>query len=300
MRRWEANRPDRHPPLVGNQILLLPLLLFLLILCSGTVRGEEKKNEPVRVTGINRMWGDTEGEKTYLEGELVITKGNTVIHTSFAEVTKTGDGDRARTARLSGGVLLFQDELKLAGAEAEFAFDEDWAVFRGDVRLEREEVKDAAGEVEKEGITLSCNFLRIETERKDFEASGNVFLVHKEFTVTSAGLTYEDAGEILFFTGGFFLSREKENMRGEELRIDLQEEVFDARNGVELFFEVEEEEEEEKEEKAGEEEAVVEEEEKEEAVAEEEVAIEEETKEEEETEEEEKENKEEKEEEKEG
>ncbi|NLY89000.1 MAG: hypothetical protein GX085_05200 [Firmicutes bacterium] len=247
MKRWATNRPDRRPPLASGQILLF-LLLFLLLPFPGPVRGEEKKTEQVRITGIDRMWGDTEGEKTYLEGDLVITKGNTVIHTFYAEVIKTGEGDRSRRARLYGGVRLFQDELKLEGSEMEFAFDEDWAVFRGDVRLEREEVRDAAGEVGKEGFILSCDFLEVETKRKDFQASGNISLVHKEFTVTSAGLTYEDAGEVLFFTGGFFLFREKENMKGEELRIDLQEEVFDARNGVELFFEVEEEEEAEKEE----------------------------------------------------
>ena len=61
-------------------------------------------------------------------------------------------------------------------------------------------------------------------------------------------MTYEDAGEILFFTGGFFLTRKQDSMKGEELRIDLKEEVFDAQRGVELFFEVEEEGEEEEEE----------------------------------------------------
>lgn len=244
MRRWAANRRDRQTPLVASgRILLLPLLLFSLVLFPETARGEEKKTEQVRITGINRMWGDTEGEKTYLEGDLVITKGDTVIYASSAEVIKTGEGDRARKARLSGGVRLFQDELRLEGAEMEFAFDEDWAVFKGDVRLEREEVKDAAGEVEKEGIVLSCDYLEIETERRDFQATGNISLVHKEFTVTAAALTYEDAGETLLFTGGFFLFREKENMKGEELWIDLKEEVFDARRGVELYFEVEEEEE---------------------------------------------------------
>src|SRR5690606_9575774 len=94
-----------------------------------------------------------------------------------------------------------------------------------------------------EGIVLSCDYLEIETERKDFQATGNISLVHKEFTVTAAALTYEDAGETLLFTGGFFLFREKENMKGEELWIDLKEEVLDARRGVELYFEVEEEEE---------------------------------------------------------
>ena len=274
MSRQANYQPDRRPPLVRSHILL-PFLLFLLILSPGPARGEEKKTEQVRITGINRMWGDTEGERTYLEGDLVITKGNTVIHTSFAEVEKTGEGDRARTARLKGGVRLFQDELKLAGEEMELAFDEDWAIFRGGVRLEREEVRDAAGEIEKEGITLSCDYLWIETERKDFQASGNVSLVHKEFTVTAAGLTYEDAGEILFFTGGFFLSREKDSMRGEELRIDLKEEVFDARHSVELLFEVEEEEEEEEKEEEVLEEEAGEEEKKEEEVLEEEAGEEE-------------------------
>lgn len=248
------SRPCPRPRFVNAQILFLPVFLFLLILPPGPVWGEEKKSEEVRIKGINRMWGDTEGERTYLEGDLVITKGETVIYTSFAEVEKTGEDDDSRTARLSRGVTVFQDELKLEGAEMEFAFDEDWAILRGDVRLEREEVKDAAGEVEKDKIVLTCDFLKIETERKDFQASGNITFVHEEFTVTSTGLTYEDAGEVLLFTGGFFLFREKENMKGEELRIDLKEEIFDAWNQVELYFEVEEEEEPEKEELEDEEE----------------------------------------------
>ena len=107
MRRWAANRRDRRPHWWRAGVSCSFLSSCSTGAVPGSGRGEEKKTEQVRITGINRMWGDTEGERTYLEGDLVITKGDTVIYASFAEVEKTGEGDRARTATAQGrGTLV--------------------------------------------------------------------------------------------------------------------------------------------------------------------------------------------------
>src|SRR5690554_596422 len=220
-------------------ILYTAVCVFSLF-TTAVVCGEENTgNQTVRVGGVDRMWGDTEGELTFIRGDLVITKGDTVIYASYAEVEKTGED--SRTARFSGGVRVVCEETTIDGEELEFDLDNDYGVVTGDVRLERLEKKDEAGEVEKDGIVLTCAVLEIDTDRNDFEASGDVFLKHEDFTVEAAGLTYDDAEEILFFTGGFFLRREKEDMQGKKLQIDLKEKKFEAWEQVELVFEVDEE-----------------------------------------------------------
>ena len=157
MSRRVRNQPDRRPPLACRQLLLplrrrqilLLLLLFLLMPFPGQVRGEEKRSEQVRITGINRMWGDTEGERTYLEGDLVITKGDTIIHSSFAEVKKpvraTGTGRHGSRA-----VRLVKDELKQPGRwnSPLRTGQSSWRCPAG------RGSKDAAGEVEKEDHPL--------------------------------------------------------------------------------------------------------------------------------------------------
>lgn len=208
-----------------------------LFLFSPVVYGENgTDSQTVRVGGIDRMWGDTEGEVTYIEGELVITKGDTIIYASYAEVEKTGDDHRI--ARFSRGVRVVCKETTVEGEELTFDLDDDYGVVTGDVRLERLEKRNEAGEVEKDRIVLTCAVLEIDTDRNDFKARGDVFLEHEDFTVTAAQLTYEDAGEILLFSGGFFLCREKEDMQGNNLQIDLKEKVFNAWEQVELVFEV--------------------------------------------------------------
>ncbi len=229
----------------GKRYILLATVLAtvsLLLLLRPVAYGEEGPgNQTVRVEGIDRMWGDTEGETTFLEGELVITKGDTVIYASYAEVEKTGDG--RRIARLSRGVRVVCKETTVQGEELTFDLDNDYGVLTGDVRLERREKRNEAGEVEKDRIVLTCAVLEIDTVRNNFTAGGDVFLEHEDFTVTAARLTYEDAGEILFFSGGFLLSREKEDLQGQNLQIDLKEKIFKAWEQVELVFEVDGEEE---------------------------------------------------------
>lgn len=210
------------------------LMVAALFFAAGPVRSAEK----VYITGARKMEGDTDGKKIHIQGELVAGKGETKIFAPYLEYDKD-----SKVGKFTGGVRLVQEDLTVTGEEFVINFDQDRGVFRNNVRLDRRETKNGQGEVEKDHITLTCSVLEINTETKDFTATGGVELQHKDFTASSPRLVYDDAGEKLAFYGGAVLQREKEEVKGREIIIDLKKKLFEVGNGVELVFDVKKEEE---------------------------------------------------------
>lgn len=217
-------------------LITLTLLCFILFYHSSPARAGEKVN----VKGIDRIWGETDGDQTFLEGKLVATQDQTVIYAPRARMDK-----EKKIAVFSGGVKLVQEEVTITGDELEISFEEDRGFFTGNVRLEREETRDAEGKVDKERIALSCLTLEINTETKDFTADTGVVMEHKDFTANAQKLVYFDREEVMTFSGNAYLQRDQEEVWGEEITINLQKKIFEAKRGVEINFEVDEEDEEE-------------------------------------------------------
>lgn len=215
---------------------VLVILCFLAFHYSGPVLAGEKVN----VKGVERMWGDTDGDQVFLEGQLVTTKGQNIIYAPRASMDK-----EKKIAIFSGGVKLVQEEVTITGDQLEVNFDEDRGVFSGSVRLEREETKDEEGEIDKERIVLTCLTLEINTETKDFTANTDVVLEHKDFTVNARRLVYLDQEEIMTFSRNAYLQRDQEEVWGEEITINLEKKIFEVKGGVEISFEVDEDDEEE-------------------------------------------------------
>jgi len=219
-----------------SAFFILLFLVFSLTLNSNVLVCAEAKKK-VTVKGIDRIWGDTEGDITFLEGELLATQDKTVIYASRAEMNK-----ETKVAIFRDGVKLVQEEVTITGDKLEIDFDRDLGVFFGDVYLEREETKDEHGEIEKERIELTCACLEMNTETKDFTAQDNVMMKHTDFTATAFRLVYLDEEEVMTFSGNSYLVRKQEEVRGEEIRIELQKKVFEVKGGAEVCFEVDEDE----------------------------------------------------------
>lgn len=217
-------------------ILTLAALCFILFYHSGPARAGGK----VKVTGVDRIWGETDGDQTFLEGRLVATQERTVFYAPRARMDKA-----KKLAVFSGGVKLVQEEVTITGDELEISFEEDRGVFTGNVRLERAETRDAEGKVDKEQIVLSCHILELNTETKDFTAVTDVLMEHKDFTVSAQRLVYLDREEMMTFSGNVYLQRDQEEVWGEEITINLQKKIFEAIRGVEIHMEVDEDDQEE-------------------------------------------------------
>lgn len=208
--------------------------LLLCTLLTAAFSPAQAKEETVKITGARRMEGDTDGKSVSLEGELVAIKGKTTIYAPKIEYNKD-----TKVALFIDGVRLEQEDLIIVGEEFEVNFDTDQGVFRRSVRLERAETKDEEGEVVKDQIILFCRELELDTETKDFIAIGETKLEHKDFTASSPRLSYQDEEEKMIFTEGASLIREKEEIKGEKILVDLKKKTFEVTGAVELTFEVE-------------------------------------------------------------
>ena len=196
--------------------------------------------------GIERFTGDTDGKRMFMEGaNLEYFQGETYIRFAEAQIVEEEGG--ARIVTFSGKVSLVHEDLKVSGESFRYHTEEKSGVFTGGVVLEREEVRNDQGEVEKDGIKLVCESLYLQTKDKAFTATGEPFIEHKDFQGSGEEISYVDAEETLTIKGGFYLRKEKEEIKGESISFDLKQKVFTAQRGeepIEVIFEIEEDEEE--------------------------------------------------------
>ncbi len=217
------------------------LILLMVVCLTGGVLAAEKGV----FKGIERFSGDTDGKRMFMEGaNLEYFQGETYIRFAEAEIIEEEDGARIVTFR--GKVALVHEDLKVSGESFRYHTEEKSGVFTGGVVLEREEVRNAQGEVEKDGIKLVCSSLYLQTKDKVFTATGDPFIEHKDFQGSGEEISYVDATETLTIKGGFHLRKEKEEIKGETISFDLKQKLFTAQRGgepIEVIFEIEEKEE---------------------------------------------------------
>mgnify|MGYP000895451300 CR=1 FL=1 len=215
------------------------LLLVILFSCSGMLMAKEKGI----FKGIDRFGGDTDGKSMFMEGEnLEYFQGETYIRFARAEIIELDDG--SREVNFIGTVFLQYEDLEVTGEKFQYNTDRKNGVFTGNVVLEREEVLSAEGEIEKEGINLTCGSLFLDTDEKSFIATEKPFIKHPDFQGNGEKISYFDATERLTISGGFYIEKEKEEIKGEEITFDLKAKTFEAKRGteaLEVAFEIEEE-----------------------------------------------------------
>lgn len=210
-------------------------VLICSISLSMALAAETKENkEKVKITGISRVWGDTDKKITFMEGKLVIVQEETTIRTGFAEV----DQDK-KDAKFSQGVQLIKKDLTIASQDLLMNFNKKKGTFLSQVRLQRSETRNKEGKVTKEALTLTCDRLEADTKRESFVAYGQVSLEHKEFTGTSQQMDFDNEKQILIMRGEAILVRDKgEKLFGQVISINLDRKTFEVKDGAAMEFNV--------------------------------------------------------------
>lgn len=212
--------------------------MFLLIgaLSLSMAMAAENK-EKVKITGISKVWGNTEKNLTFMEGKLLIVQEETTIRTGYAEV----DQD-TKDAKFSKGVILTKKDLKIESQDLLLNFNKKIGTFLSQVRLERSETKNAEGKVAKEALTLTCERLEADTKRENFTAFGDVRIDHKEFKGSSSQMDFDNEKQLLILKGSAELTREQgEKLFGQSIRIDLEKKTFEIRDNASMEFNVDKE-----------------------------------------------------------
>lgn len=220
-----------------QRIRWISLLLLGVVWILPLVLATETKDK-VKVTGITRVWGNTEKNITFMEGNLLIVQEETTIQTRFAEV----DQD-TKDALFSRGVVLKKNDLRIESQELALNFNKKKGRFSGQVRLQRGETRNAEGKVTKDAFTLSCDVLEADTKREDFTASGAVMLEHQEFSGSSTQMIYDNDKQILTLTGEAMLTRDQgEKLYGQTIQIDLENKTFEVNDEASMEFNIDQDE----------------------------------------------------------
>jgi lipopolysaccharide export system protein LptA len=216
-------------------------IVFIIVITVGTLSSSTvlaEGSDKVKITGITKVWGDTDKKVSYLEGDLLIVQGEVRIRTKYAEI----DQDKME-AKFSQGVHLEKKDLIIDGFAFNMNFKKKKGIFLGRVKLERKESKDVKGK-KKDRFTLECDRLDVDTDKEDFTGYDNILLEHKEFNGTSKVVQYVNLTQMLTMTGQAELIRKgKENLVGENVTIDLNKKNFEVFGNAELTFDVDQDEE---------------------------------------------------------
>jgi lipopolysaccharide assembly outer membrane protein LptD (OstA) len=206
--------------------------LLLMIITTHVMAADE----PVQATG-DRIWGDTQKKLAFLEGNVRLVQGETILTTTRAEI----DLDR-KIVVLTGAVKLVRPDVTITAEYLQYDLRKKDGTFRQKVVMERRAVKAEPGKSAKDPFTLSCVELVFESESRNFIAKGEVAFEHKDFNGKAAQAEYDDSLQQLIFTGDAYLKKpEGEEIRGGTVKINLKERSFLVEQNVTLSFRIEEE-----------------------------------------------------------
>lgn len=149
-----------------------------------------------------------------MEGNVRIVQGKTTIATEHVTI----DLDR-KTAVLDKGTHLENSDVTIDSQYLEYDLKQKTGTFREQVLLKRIESGDA---VKKDPFELSAVELYFETDTKDFKASGNCRLKHKQFEGKAGRIGYDDAGQKLVFQGNGLIMQKETEIKSESVTIDMQ------------------------------------------------------------------------------
>lgn len=204
---------------------------LLLIFCI--VLGSVLAAEEVKVTA-KKVWGDTDTNINYLEGDVRFVQGSTVITTEKAQV----DTDR-KTALFERKVRLIHPDVKIQSKNLEYDLKKEIGTFKNDVIMERIKTKATKGEAAKDPFTLLTDKLYFETETKNFIAQKGR-IEHKDFTGEADLIEYNDQSQQLILKEKARLTRpEGEEIRGKLIIINVSEKSFKVIDSASMQFEVE-------------------------------------------------------------
>lgn len=197
------------------------LILGLLLGVSFATTHEE----PVRITAA-RVSGDAEKKITYLEGNVRIVQGKTIIITEYVTINLD-----QKIAELDKGTRLMNHDVSIESRRLEYNLKQESGTFRGQVLLKR--LESGNGE-KKDPFELAAKELYFETDTKNFKASGNCRLKHKQFEGNANGIEYDDAGQKLDFKGDVVIRQDTTVIKSDSVTIDMSTKQLRLENKTDL------------------------------------------------------------------
>lgn len=210
--------------------VLIKIVLFLIL--SACFAASFAAEDKVKVTGDN-IKGDTEKKITFIEGNVRIVQGKSVITTDKARI----DMDN-KLLFLEPQVNYTNEDVTIKAEILDYDLKKKTGTFYREVILERKEQK-KKGKVVKEAFKLFADELYFEADTKNFIAT-NGKTEHKDFNGTAERIEYDDQLEHLAFYGNVYLKRpEGEELRGEKAVIKLKDKSFHVDSKVVIDFDIE-------------------------------------------------------------
>jgi len=209
----------------------MAVLLFLCI-CIGLIAGAGPAVDAAEQVQVKseQIWGDTKKNITYLEGNVQLTQGQTLITTEEAEV----DQDK-KVAFFKADLILTHPDVTITAHQLEYNFKKQTGTFSDDVVLSRNEVQDKQGKIIKDAFTLRAAKLYFESDTKNFIAQSEGEVEHKDFTGTANTIEYNDKKQELLFKGNAKLRRPGgEEITGAVIVVNTQNNNLSVPNKVKL------------------------------------------------------------------
>lgn len=213
---------------------LILLIYIVVILIGGSTYAAD---DPVKATA-DSIHGDTQKKWAFLEGNVRIVQKNTVITTEKAEI----DLDK-KLLFLKSRLKLTSSEITVEADSLDYNLKQKQGTFKGNVTMNRVEVKDDGGKVTKDPFKLMCEELYFETETKNFTATQHARVEHKDFNGSGDAIEYHDARQELWFKKNTYLKKPSgEEIRGDSVKIDLKAKNFTVTQNVTINLNVDDDE----------------------------------------------------------
>jgi lipopolysaccharide export system protein LptA len=210
--------------------------LFLAIGIGLGLISAAAADEPVKATGTH-IYGSTETKVSHIEGNVRIIQGSTTLTTDKATIYT----DKKQVI-LEKQVRLVNPDGTVAADYLDYDLRKKDGLFRGNVIMQRKESKQNPKDAKssrKDPFSLYANELQLNTNTKNFTAIGARF-EHRDFQGTANQIVYNDSTEEMVFSGNVYIKRTKEGeeIRGEETKINLKDKSFIVTKNVSVEFEV--------------------------------------------------------------
>ncbi len=202
-------------------------LLLLTLMISFNVQAQEQSEEVEKASLTSQNSQYRRSDNIYQAwGDVELDYQDSIIISQNLEMRRDED-----LFLFSEDVYLEQEEGdKIWSQELEFDLEADIMTARDEVRMEAYR--------QDRYLELESDYLKLWLETDDLLAEDNVVLFYDEQEIRGNRLEYEDAKEELVVTEEAEIKDDGDWMKAEKIVIDLAEDIIDARNNVQLEFEI--------------------------------------------------------------
>ncbi len=192
--------------------------------------------------GVEAEQEEQEIEKATLTSQNSQYKRSENIYNAWGDVRLDYQKDLITSQNLEmrrdEDLFLFSEDVYLQREDG----DEIWSQklefnFNDEIMIAREQVRMEAYRQERY-LDLESDYLKVWLETDDLLAKDNVVLFYDEQEIRGNRLEYSDEAEELVVTEEAELKDDGDWMKAEKIVIDLDKDIIDAKNNVELEFEI--------------------------------------------------------------